>query len=342
MSYTEYTTHDMLQLVRVTREPDLFWLQNFFPQQMNYDGEWIDFDVIDEGQRLAPFVAPTAQGKVVKKDGYFTRRFKPAYVKPKLVVDPSQLVPRRAGEPYTGSLTLAQRRDAIIAENTRKLQNQIRRRWNWMAAQATLYGQVTVEGENYPQVVVDFGRDPSLTVVKTGTALWTDPASTPQEDMENGMRNMRAISGYSSLDAVMGSAAWAAYRRHPSTLELLETRRGSTSTLELGPGKGDTLVNKGQIGDFNIWVYSDKYENDAGVQTDYMDPRDVVFVASAGFQGVRCFGAIMDKRAGYRPVDIFAKIWEQEDPSVEFVLLQSAPLMVPKQPNASMRMRVVS
>lgn len=341
MSYTEYTTHDMLQLLRIERDPDPFFLNNFFQQQINFDTEWIDFDRVDEGRRLAPFVAPTSQGKPIAKDGYTTKRFKPAYVKPKGVIDPSQLINRRAGEAYTGSMSLSERRDATIADMTRKFRNQIIRRWEWMAAQAVLYSSVTVSGENYPTVTVNFGRDASLTATKTSTAAWTNSASTPQEDLEGMIRTMRDKSGYGTDAVVMGTSAWAAYSKHASTKDLLETRRGSTSTAELGPGRGLPYVYKGQIGELGIWVYSDKYENDSGVQTDFMDPRDVFGVSSAGFQGHRCFGAILDKRAGYQPLEIFGKIYEVEDPSAEFLLLQSAPLMVPKEPNASFRIRAV-
>lgn len=342
MSYTEYSTHDMLQMLRIMREPDPFFLRNFFPNQINFTDEWIDFDRVDETRRLAPFVAPTAQGKVIRDEGYTTKRFRPAYVKPKFVIDPSKLIARRAGEPYTGNMTPAQRRDAIIADQLRKGRNQIIRRWEWMAAQATLYGQVTVSGENYPTVVVNFGRDSSLTATLTGTDAWSNSASTPQVDLEDMIKQMRELSGYAVEDIIMGPTAWYHYSRHQSTKDLISTQaRASSSTIEAGPGTGSPFTYKGQVGELRIWVYSDKYENDSGVPTDYMDPRDVIGVATAGFQGHRCFGAILDKKAGFQALDIFSKTYEQEDPSVEYLLMQSAPLMVPKDPNASFRIRAV-
>lgn len=341
MPYTVFDTHELLPLLRVDRTPDPFFLNNFFPNQINFETEWIDFDTVDEGRRLAPFVAPTAQGVPVSKDVYDGRRFRPAYIKPKGIIDPSQLISRRAGEQLNGSMSIEDRRDALIADMIRKFRNQIVRRWEWMAAQAVLYSTVTVAGDNYPTSVVNFGRDNSLTATKTGTTAWTNSASTPQEDLEDMIRKMRDLSGFGTSQVVMGTSAWAAYSKHTSTQDLLETRRGSTSTAELGPGTGLPYTFKGTFGDIGVWVYSDKYENDSGVLTPYMDPRDVFGVSTEGFQGHRCFGAIMDKRAGYRPLDIFPKIYEQDDPSAEFLLLQSAPLMVPKQPDASFRIRAV-
>lgn len=341
MSYTIYTTHDMTEMVQTLRNPSTFWLDNFFPRQINFQTKYIDFDVVDETQRLAPFVAPTAQGKVMGGEGYTTKRFAPAYVKPKGVIDPSALIERQAGEAYTGSMSLAQRRDAVIVDMVRRYKNQIVRRWNWMAAQATLYGEVTVAGDNYPTVVVNFGRHADQTEVLTGTDAWTNSASDPQGDLDRMNTQTHQLSGYSISGVIMGTQAWSAYIGHESTKDLLETRRGSTSTAETGPGNGLPVQYKGKFGDFDVWVYNELYEDDAGASQPFMDPRDVVGVSAAGFEGVRCFGAIMDKRAGYQSLDIFTKVYEQEDPSVEYLLMQSAPLMVPKRTNASFRLRVV-
>jgi len=341
MSYTTFTTHDLLQMVRVVRNPSTFWLDNFFKGQINFQTRYVDFDLVDETQRLAPFVAPTSQGKAISKEGYSTKRFAPAYLKPKGIVDPSQLIERRAGEAYTGELSLSARRDAVVVDMTRKFKNQIIRRWNWMAAQAVLYSSVTVSGENYPTVSISFGRDNSLTSVKTGSAAWTNSASTPIADINAMNSRARTLSGYAPTGVIMGTSAWDAFSNHASIKNLLETRRGSTSTAEVGPGNGEPYQYMGRFGMTDVWVYSEIYEDDTGASTPFMDPRDVVAVAAEGFQGVRCFGAIMDKKAGWQSLDIFAKLFEQEDPSAEFLLMQSAPLMVPKQPNASWRIRAV-
>jgi hypothetical protein len=342
MSYTAFTTHDLLEIVRTIRNPSTFWLDNFFKRQINFQTRYIDFDIVDETQQLAPFVAPTVQGKVIGKDVFDGKRYAPAYVKPKGVVDPSQLIERIAGEGYTGELSLAQRRDAVVADMTRKFKNQIIRRWNWMAAQAALYGQITISSEDYPTVVVDFGRDAGQTDILTGTELWSNSASTPIADIERMASQTLQLSGYGTTGVIMGPQAWSAFIAHASVKELLETRRGSTSTAEVGPGDGKPYQFKGTFGEQNVWVYNEIYEDAAGASQPFMDPRDVFAASAEGFEGVRCFGAILDKKAGWQSLPIFAKLYEQEDPSVEFLLLQSAPLMVPKRPNASWRMRVLA
>ena len=40
-------------------------------------------------------------------------------------------------------------------------------------------------------------------------------------------------------------------------------------------------------------------------------------------------------RAGLKPLAMFPKMWDVEDPSATYTMTQSAPLMVPAEPNGS-------
>ena len=62
-------------------------------------------------------------------------------------------------------------------------------------------------------------------------------------------------------------------------------------------------------------------------------PAGTVVLASTEIQGTRHFGAVRDLKAGIQPRQFFVKSWEMEDPSVRYMLGQSAPLLVPYQKN---------
>ena len=66
-----------------------------------------------------------------------------------------------------------------------------------------------------------------------------------------------------------------------------------------------------------------------------LEQKSVVGVSD--IEGVQCYGAIKDFDAQLRPLTYFQKMWRNEDPSVEYILTQSAPLMVPKKPDASFK-----
>ena len=45
---------------------------------------------------------------------------------------------------------------------------------------------------------------------------------------------------------------------------------------------------------------------------------------------------IMDEKAAFKALRYFSKSWLEEDPAVRWLLMQSAPLVVPYRPNASL------
>lgn len=342
MALQSYDTHTLQGVIRTLRPPSTFWLSLCFPNAINFDDEYIDFDVVDESRRLAPFVAPTAQGKPLLQKGYTTRRFRPAYIKPKDAVDPRRLFKRRAGEAYTGTLSPQARRNAIVADILQTHRNAHTRRQEWMGANAVINDLVEVTGPDYPTQVISFGRNANQTVFLTGTAQWSDPTSTPLRDLDRWGVQVQQSSTYAPTRVVMGTEAWDAFSAHPIVEKKLDTRRGSTSQLETAIGTFEAVQYKGTIGaSLEVWTYNDLYEDDEGNVVPFMDPKKIVLLNPAGVQGARCFGAILDADAGYVPTEFFPKMFKENDPSVEFILTQSAPLPVPERPNAVLVAKVL-
>lgn len=339
-----YDTADLMKVIRTVPAPSSYWLDLLFPQVVTFQTKEIDFDIVDKGRRLAPFVAPTAQGVPGRQTGYATRRFTPAYIKPKDPVDPARLLKRQPGEALMGELTLQQREDLIVADILEDHRFSIERRWEWMAAEAAINGAVTVSGPDYPTMTVSFGRDGSLAKNLTAADRWSESTSTPLEDIEGWMQEMHRISGYTPNRITMGVNAWNAFKNHASVKDMLDTRRGSKNSLESGPGAGLPWQFRGSIdsaGGLEVWTYNDIYEDDDGNSVNFLD-QDTVVLTSPAVEGVRAFGAIMDRKVGYASTSMFSKMWEQEDPSALYLMTQSAPLMIPTRPNASLKAKVLN
>ena len=356
--YSSITLLDVLYDPANAPELTQFWMK-FFPRTINFTTEKIMFDEIDNNEyRLAPFVAPNVQGRVIASKGFQTRSFKPAYVKPKHVIDPSRTIPRRAGELagiIGGGMSLQQKFDLIMADNLRRERSMIENRWDWMACRAIVDGMVTVSGEDYPTTTVNFGRDPALTTTLTGGALWTASTATPMADIQAKRTLAFKLSRAPVNTLIFGVDAWAGFTQenHPDVQTLLNVlRRGGESIFNADNiGDGSPYNYQGYIagantGRLELWTYSNFYESDgtdgnvAGMGINYLDPSYVVGVGG-GINGVSCFGAIMDRRAQLQALSMFPKVWDEEDPSVTYSMTQSAPLMVPLRPNNSFRMKVV-
>lgn len=344
---TDFDTETLAGVYQeVPRTVPSFFLDTFFPTSMVFEQEEIKFDMVDNAsRRLAPFVAPMVQGRVMKERGSTMKSFKPAYIKPKHAIEPSRLIKRRPGEALGGTQSLASRRDAIVASILQDQKDLIHRRWEWMASQAVIYGSVTVTGDDYPTVVVDFQRRSGNTKTLSGGALWSAGTSTPIDDIESWGIELMQSAGYVVDAVIMGGQAYKAYRAHAQVKELLKTDvRSGSDRLALSALSAEVVQLVGTVGTSNtpIYVYNDFYHDDSGTATPFLDPRDVLVVSRSGVAGVRAFGAIMDKSANYQAVEVFTKSYLTEDPSAEWILSQSAPLMIPVRPNAVMRVRVLS
>lgn len=358
MAQELWTSTDLMEVTYSDQAapPDGFWLR-FFPRQYTSEAQEIAFDKIaPRDRRLAPFVAPNVQGRVMRSLGREMTSFAPAYLKPKGVVDPSKVITRRRGEPPagigpgngTGTLSLEQRWDAAVADHLRDQRDMIERRWDHMACEAITKGQVLVEGEDYPTQLVDFKRDASLTSVIGAGVTWDETASDPLADIGVVRKDAFTLGRAPVRTLIFGSDAWSAFSQHESVQKLLDNmRRGSNSDFNTtGLSDGSPVEDMGWIegsrgnGRLNLLVYSNEYEDEQGNSVPYMDPRDVVGVGGA-IGGVMAFGAILDKRS-LKAVPMFPKMWEEQDPSVEYVMTQSAPLPVPTNINNSFRIRALA
>lgn len=329
--------------------PDGFWLQ-FYPRTITSQAQEIYFDQIPvRDRRLAPFVSPNVQGRVMKSRGFNMASFRPAYVKPKHVVDPSRAIPRRPGEPFGGNLSLQDRFDAIVADNVATERAMIERRWDWMAGQALIYGSVTVSGDDYPTQTVDFLRDSSLTTTTGAGVHWDDDNGDPMADISLQRKNSFVLGRAPVNTMIFGVDAWDAFSTKDTIRELLNNQnRGSNSAFNsTGLSSGEPYEYQGRIqgpnggGFIDMWTYTSQYEDDAGDLIDYLDPRDVVGVGG-NVQGFQCFGAIMDEDASLASLSLFPKSWRQPDPSVTYTMTQSAPLMVPANVNNTFRIRALA
>lgn len=345
MSFNLYNTATLLGVVRVQPVESAYWLDNFYGRVITFDTEEIMFDRVETIRRLAPFVSPVVQGRVMKTRGYETRAFRPAYTKPKHIVDPNRVFTRLAGEEITGSLSPEQRWNAAIAENMREEREAIQRLWNWMAAMATIHGKVTITGEDYPTQVVDFGRDPGLTDTLVSTARWGESAADPLGDIA-AMRKLAFQKGGSPITRLtMGLEAFDRFFADADVKDLLkgeDVARISDSQMSAFGDPNATFEYRGILqgangqGRIEVYTYNEEYEDEAGATQPFMSTYDVVGTGP-GLQGTRCYGAIRDKRAGLLPLALFPKMWDQEDPSLTYTMTQSAPLMVPANTNCSFR-----
>jgi hypothetical protein len=150
-------------------------------------------------------------------------------------------------------------------------------------------------------------------------------------------------TGVFPTDVLMTTDVWKVFRNDPTVLQVLNVFRSynSAPSLDPSPLMAEGGVQMGTIEGFNIFVYAGWYVDPAtGVETPILPPGTVTLVSPA-IEGVQAYGAIRDEEIGLQPVPYYVKSWIQPDPAVRYVMLQSAPIMVPYRPNASFTAKVL-
>jgi len=318
-----------------------FLLDRFFGITQAENSEQIHFDVIQGKRRVAPFVSPLVEGQVVASQGFVTNTFTPAYVKDKRVFDMNRPLKRLPGEQIGGTMSPADRIRALIAFDMQDQLNMLRRRFEVMCGEVLTTGKSTIAGDKYPTVVVDFQRSSSHTIV--ASPLWS--AATPPilNNLQDWAQVVLEDTGVFPNDVIMTPDVWKVFRADTGVVNVLNVFRRYTDQPSVMPMAAVTEggVQMGQLEGFNIWVYSGWYVDPAtGVEVPIL-PAGTVIMCSPALEGVQAFGAIRDEEIGLQSVPYYVKSWIQPDPSVRYVMLQSAPIMVPFRPNASFMAKVL-
>ncbi|WP_345815276.1 major capsid protein [Paraburkholderia sp. PREW-6R] len=343
-AYSIYDPAELAELIQTVFEPENFLVNSFFGTVHEFDTAEILFERLTENESIAPFVSPNVAGKPMRREGRIVQAFTPAYVKPKMTVTPDEGMKRAAGEALgQGTLSPQERFQLAVMRGLAKQLRAIERRLEWMAAQALVTGQVTVVGDGYPSVTVDFGRDPGNSIVLAGSALWSQLTATPLDDLETWSMLILELTGAAGTDVIMTPDVWKAVKNNPQFTDMFKRYQNLGGPLpNVLPSVQKRNLYKGQLGNFNIWVYQDWYRDELGNKSLYMPPGTVTMVASGdtGVAGVQAYGAIQDV-ASLLPQRFFAKMKEEFDPSAVILLTQSAPLVVPVRPNATVSAQVL-
>lgn len=355
--YEVWNTRRSLGVMRDVEPTFKYWSDLAFLNELTSTDEYIDFEKLPAvGRKLAPFVRPLGTGKPIYEDRASGFRFKPAYVKLRDAIDPTMPLVKRAGIDRSmigeTQITPMQRRNLIRTAMTIQHVQAIERRWEWLAARAAIDAKVTIVGEEYPAVELDFRRDPSHTVVKT-VDYWGDTGVSIFDDIQRWADRMfNAPFGGFPTRLTIGSLVWGVMRQDEEFMKHMDTNlRNPRATVERGLISAEKVVKVGELNVggqsgavIEVYLYRDTFVDEkTGVEVPFMEPTDIVLTASGErIMGYQCFGAIIDPYAEYQALPIFPRNWmEKGDPAVEYILHQSAPLFVPVNPNGTLKATVV-
>ncbi len=328
-----FSTDFLMKAVREFPRPSSFLLNTYFRYIQQSDAEEIHFDVVTSNRGLAPFVSSYVAGGIVAEKGVTTKSFKPAYVKIRTPLAPKGSLKRIAGEKIGGDYTPQERTLGRIRKTIDDQIMMIMRRKEVMAAEVLRTGASVIEGEDYPTQIIDYGRDPELTRTLVSAARWGEAGVNPLYDLQDWALLVLKKSGFNPNIITMDVDAWRLFVASPDVKNQLDTRNITGNTIENKAQASAGGVYQGRIGGFEFYTYADFYLDANGVLQSVL-PSYTVLMGGDGIEGTQVHGAIIDDEAGMQALEFFTKSWLEPDPSLRQVMTQSAPLIVPCNPNA--------
>jgi hypothetical protein len=336
-----YEMTNMLTAVELLKPSRRFFLDRFFSTVSADGSKSITFDVVKGSQNIAPYVSPRVAGKVMQKSGYKTMNYSPAYVKPKIATTAGDFLRRQAGEVMFGSSkTPDQRAAEQLIKELMYCDDIITRRLEQMCSEVVQTGKLVISGDDIEDEI-DFLMDPDNLPIFSGTALWTaHTIASPITDFRE--LKMQAVekSGVSPTDVILGSNAYKNFLlcdeiRGSSTknsfFDLSRVQMGQINPKELP--NGITYVGNLTETGMDLWTYTEYYmDEDSKTRIPMVKPNNII-LGSVNGEGMQCYGAIEDVEAieaGLFAVPRYPKVWVEKDPSVRMLMVQCAPLIVPK------------
>lgn len=352
-----WQTHTLLGMFRDSKPEDWYFGQ-YFTNGMTSEDEWIDFEKLPiRSRKLAPFVKPLGRGHGVFTDEQRGYRFKPANVVVEDTVDPFRPLTFQPGIGESllsrTKLTPMQRYALVKAQMMREMQLAVERRWEWMKARAIIDGKVTCVYRSGESVLVDFQRAAGHTVTLTSGNRWGDSGISILDSIQGIIDTMsNAEFGGMPTRITMGGTVAGVVRKDVEILKHMDINiKGGSVTVDRGVvagangnGKiykfGELFVGGGSGQTIELWVNNETFTADDGSQVRYLGANEVLFTSTPeAIMGYECFGMIVDKDAQYQALPVFPKNFEEGTRvKVENLSIESAPLMVPINPNATFKL----
>lgn len=349
----ELKMETLTRVVNDIRSPNTFLTRFLYGTERTLETETIRIDTRSRGRVIAPFVRVNGEAIAVpgrQASGYSVTA---PNIRIKRPFTPSELLfNRQPGgvffNPAAGSVGAAVRRH--IAEDLEDMVSYIDNAKEYLVSR-TLQGSVAYEVADQEVFQIDYPRssDNNITLTHFWDEIYPD-APTILADIRSAQRVVNEAGLPALTDAILGQEASEALSLLvekgliPSIKTDSGVRAGSMTLVE--NFRDDGVLFLGELGGIRFWEYSRSAEFVDGTQVSMIRPKYAEFVSrSTATDRVMYYGAIPDMKAlrGQRYVGRnFAKSWEENDPSGYVGLIHSRPLPVPRQPNASVSMKVVS
>jgi hypothetical protein len=338
---------EIMVLNNAQRTVSTWLLDTFFPRRMTFQSSHVPVAELGLDNPVAPYVSPCVEGRPLRRNGSANVQFvEAAYLKAKDVIEPctsydSALLGRLrqlsgGGSFNGGNLTYGESLVVDQLQKEQRLRTAIDNRRLLMAAEVLTTGKLMIASDDQPVREVDFGRDPSANYSPAIT--WDLPSSTPVQDIISMYQLATELSGTAPTIALTTSKVWGALRKHNDFNDsfVTPTRYDQTGTQTSAFGVlSNPLEPKmmGYMDGIQIWVFDAGIKLNDGTFKRFLPEDYFGLIGDANGVLAQCKIAAIEARGSSD--EYFLKQWLNPEPSLLYIMAESAPLLIPSNVNAN-------
>lgn len=338
-------THTLLQAFEALPPVPSFLKDRYFPTNgmtdiFNTDDVLVDYK--DNGKKAAPFVTPTAGGKLIERDTFTTDRFTPPLIAPQRKLTIDDLKKRGFGEAIFSGVSPAERKTLITLRDLKELDEMTTRREEIMAAETLINSKCVMKQWNgtdsNTESVIQFYDGGVNPYQYTPAKGWDTTDGAILADLHQ-MILMLTQKGLPAEELVMAGDVADAIINNATIQKLLDVNRmnlGGIAPLTLPEGAA-------HIGTLNVFgkmirliSYVETYEDDEGEVKPYIPEGTIILTAPGAGRGL--YGAVTqlewDGEYYSYPGRRVPKYLPDPASNVRTLTLSSCPILIPKNKGA--------
>lgn len=344
MAISLFDTRTLLAITEELKKPKTFLRDTFFGNEIVFDTEHVDIDLVTDVRRVAIYNKRDAQGQYVEKKGYDTNSYIPPYLSPFKTLRPKDMKERNPGFHIYGGQGSRQKIIEKITREMMELDEMITRAEEIQAKQAVFDGIIDLKDidGNPVETQINFNRNAQLnmTEAQLKAGYWTNTTAKPLTDLDEARDRIGKFTGFAADIVIMHHRAFRDFKATTQVKDELDNRRFESENQLVRRLTDKGAVFRGEVEGFMIFTYSEFFVDEGTSGLDEIDlvPYNKVLVTSSKARASMLYGAIEytgeENAPDFFAVKRFPQMWTEKNPNRHLLQMHSAPLAVTHHPDA--------
>jgi len=332
-------TRTLLKAIEENYKPSGLLVNTFFPKKQTFVTEVVDIEYYKSGRKMAPFVVPGTKGVNMGREGSTIRTYKAPVIRPRRIIEATDLMQRGFGEDIYSKKTGAQRAAELRARDIKELCDQIDRRKEWMAAQLLINSKYNIEGfadDGKTKVVdcIEF-TDWNGKTTLSGSDTWDNASAKILDNLGDISHDIRRNAQAVPTIAICSENVSRYILNNQKLRDIMMIpSRENMSMVGFAPRiQSPEIIRVGMIASLNmeIYTYDGCYTDDNGALQQYI-PDDHIIIGVPG-RGQQLFGAVTqiedDKAFHTYASEYVPKVTVDIESDTAAVAVSSRPVLAP-------------